>query len=82
MADCFRDKLTYSPSHSGLSRVPNQNGVSLLYIMLEIHHSDPEPSIFTWNIFETQVQVLYQVFKATEYFFSHFQSLFLESVFH
>ena len=26
------------------SRVSNQNGVSLLYIMLEIHHSGPEPS--------------------------------------
>ena len=26
-------------------RVSDQNGVSLLYIMLEIHHSDPEPSI-------------------------------------
>ena len=26
------------------SRVPNQNGVSLLYIMLETHHSDQEPS--------------------------------------
>ena len=26
------------------SRVPNQNGVSLLYIMLEIHHSGRKPS--------------------------------------
>ena len=26
-----------------ISRVPNQNGVSLLYIMLEIHHSGQEP---------------------------------------
>ena len=25
-------------------RVPNQNGISLLYIMLEIHHSGREPS--------------------------------------
>ena len=25
-------------------RVPNQKGISLLYIMLEIHHSDREPS--------------------------------------
>ena len=33
--------LTLSPS-----RVPDQNGVSLLYIMLEIHHSGREPSIF------------------------------------
>ena len=29
-----------------ISRVPNQNGVSLLYIMLEIHHSGWEPSIW------------------------------------
>ena len=26
------------------SRVSNQNGVSLLYIMLELHHSGREPS--------------------------------------
>ena len=33
---------------SGFSslRVPGQNGVSLLYIILEIHHSGWEPSIF------------------------------------
>ena len=29
-----------------ISRVPGQNGVSPLYIMLEIHHSDREPSIY------------------------------------
>ena len=28
-----------------VSRVPDQNGVSLLYIMLEIHHSGRETSI-------------------------------------
>ena len=28
-----------------LSRVSDQNDVSLLYIMLEIHHSDQEPSL-------------------------------------
>ena len=28
-----------------ISRVPEQNGVSLLYVMLEIHHSGWEPSI-------------------------------------
>ena len=28
-----------------ISRVSDQNGVSLLCIMLEIHHSGPEPSI-------------------------------------
>ena len=30
-------------------RVPDQNGVSLLYIMLEIHHSGREPSISEKN---------------------------------
>ena len=29
-----------------ISRVSNQNGVSLLYIMVEIHHSGREPSIY------------------------------------
>ena len=28
-----------------ISRVPDQNGVSVLYIMLEIHHTGREPSI-------------------------------------
>ena len=31
-----------------ISRVSDQNGVSLLYIMLEIHHSGGEPSICTF----------------------------------
>ena len=31
--------------HSCILRVPDQNGVSLLCIMLEIHHSGREPSI-------------------------------------
>ena len=35
-----RDELTT------ISRVSDQNDVSLLYIMLEIHHSGREPSIF------------------------------------
>ena len=26
-------------------RIPDQNGISQLYNMLEIHHSGPEPSI-------------------------------------
>ena len=30
---------------AAISRVPDQNGVSLLYIMLELHHSGWEPSI-------------------------------------
>ena len=29
-----------------ISRIPDQNGISLLYIMLEIHHSGREPSVF------------------------------------
>ena len=32
-----------------ISRVPNQNGVSLLYIMLEIHHSGMELSIYVFK---------------------------------
>ena len=32
---------------SMVSRVPDQNGESLLYIMLEIHHSGREPSIYS-----------------------------------
>ena len=35
-------------SHN-ISRVPNQNGVSLLYIILEIHYSGREPSNFVHN---------------------------------
>ena len=33
-----------------ISRVPNQNGVSLLHITLEIHHSSREPSIYSGDI--------------------------------
>ena len=32
---------------SMISRVPDQNGVSQLYIMLEIHHTGLEPSIYS-----------------------------------
>ena len=35
------------------TRVPDQNGVSLLYIMLEIHHSGREPSKFQSSILNT-----------------------------
>ena len=31
--------------YTNISRVSDQNGVSLLYIMLEIHHSGQEPLI-------------------------------------
>ena len=34
---------------SHISRVPNQNGASLLYIMLEIYHSGWEPSIYKYK---------------------------------
>ena len=34
-----------------ISRVSDQNGVSLLSVMLEIHHSGRDPSIcFTWKV--------------------------------
>ena len=33
-----------------ISRVFDQNGVSLLYIMLEIHHSGREPSIYSRDV--------------------------------
>ena len=32
-----------------ISRVQDQNGISLLYIMLEIHHSGREPSKYRQN---------------------------------
>ena len=38
-------------SSSSISRVSDQIGVSLLYIMLEIHHSGWEPSILYLNLF-------------------------------
>ena len=34
----------YTDACTNISRVPGQNCVSLLYIMLEIHHSGLEPS--------------------------------------
>ena len=38
--------MAYAPlGEVGITRVSDQNGVSLLYIMLEIHHSGQEPSI-------------------------------------
>ena len=43
-------------NHPGrnISRVSNQNGVSLLYIMHEIHHSGREPSICYVMALETR----------------------------
>ena len=54
-----------------ISRVPDQNGVSLLYIMLEIHHSGREPSNFVERLpCETNSVVLnkykYQTIKPME----------------
>ena len=40
-------------------RVSDQNGVSLLYIMLEIHHSGQEPSLY----------VLLLIYFMLKYFF-------------
>ena len=34
-------------SYDWISTVPDQSGISLLYIILEIHHSGREPSIYT-----------------------------------
>ena len=43
---------------TSISRVPNQNGVSLLYIMLEIHHSGQEPLISFFNSLLTVQQTV------------------------
>ena len=42
---CKRVKQGTEPYQTHISRVLDQNGVSLLYIMLEIHHAGQEPSI-------------------------------------
>ena len=36
--------------HTYISRISDQKGVSLLYIMLEIHHSGREPSIYGYSL--------------------------------
>ena len=43
---CPETCLQYMQVKATISRVPDQNGVSQLYNMLEIHHSIPEPSIY------------------------------------
>ena len=45
-----------------ISRVPYQNGVSLLYIMLEIHHSGQEPSIYELNSLLSTPLLVYLMF--------------------
>ena len=40
-------QLSCESQSSNISRVPDQNGVSLLYIMLEIYHSGLEPLIYS-----------------------------------
>ena len=36
---------SYNLTSGNILRVPDENGVSLLYILLEIHHSGREPSL-------------------------------------
>ena len=47
LAECnaYHMDITVQTS-SCISRVSDKNGVSLLYIMLEIHHSGQEPLIY------------------------------------
>ena len=45
----------FNKTNSGSARVPNQNGVSLLHFILEIHHSGPGDTPFwsgTLNCFD------------------------------
>ena len=42
---CLYSTLKDNVMKPKILRVPDQNGVSLLYIMFEIHHSGQEPSI-------------------------------------
>ena len=44
--------------HFCISRVPDQNGVSLLYIMLEVHHSGREPLICDRFFFNPTIEVV------------------------
>ena len=39
------DKFTYG-KEAEISRVSNQNGISRLHIIVEIHHSGQKPSIY------------------------------------
>ena len=41
-------------------RVSDQNGVSVLYIMLEIHHSGREPLIFSFHCHHVYTRSLQQ----------------------
>ena len=44
-----------------ISRVSDQNGISLLYIMLEIHRTGQEPSICTFSLKLRKVVVVFHV---------------------
>ena len=70
-----------------ISRVPNQNGVSLLYIMLEIHHSGREPSVClrpghlnvgvgeSWRCREETVKILNCAFQCNYWYLSAVSSV-------
>ena len=51
----WRSDVRVLTSDNYISRVPDQNGVSLLYIMLEINHSGREPSNFINTQFHHKV---------------------------
>ena len=44
-------------NENSISRVPDQNGLSLLYIMLEMHHSGRKPSICRCMCLERKQQI-------------------------
>ena len=51
-------QIVITMKHILISRISNQNGVSLLYIMLEIHHSGREPSICCDDAYWSERQVI------------------------
>ena len=55
---CTRSGFTVA--FMNISSIPGQNGVSLLYIMLEIHHSGREPSVFN-TVFPARMVYLYYI---------------------
>ena len=56
-----------------ISRVSDQNGVSLLYIKLEIHHSGREPSIYIY------IYIIFysDMYKCTKLAFPHYSKTLL-----
>ena len=66
-----RSAFTYL-GHAYISRVSDQNGISLLCIMLEIHHSGPEPSLYMYthsHIFYVCVSCVYLIPYLSVYLF-------------